>query len=898
MITSPITHPSRSVDSTAQWVYLFGGERTDGNATMRDVLGGKGANLAEMSRLGLPVPPGFTISADLSTDSQAADGHYPDGLRQQVDAALEHIADLTGKRFGDHDAPLLLSVRSGARESMPGMLDTILNIGLNDTLVETLAGDHNSEQLYFARDSYSRLIAMYGNVVFGIPAERFEEQRDDYYQRLDLDYHCPLPPDALADLIDSYKAVIIDETGSPFPEKITDQLWGAIAAVFKSWHNPRAQTYRKLNNIPQSLGTAVTVQAMVFGNRGAKSATGVLFTRNPANGENHLYGEYLPNAQGEDIVAGTRTPYPLIASDDPAMPALTTTMPQAYAMLVRLCHQLEQHYQDMQDIEFTIEEGHLWLLQTRNGKRSAQAGIRIAVDMAQQGLITREQAILRIRPASLEQLLHPVLDPKAPRRIIATGLPASPGAAWGRIVFDSQTAERLNGEGEQIILVREETSPEDIHGMHAAAGILTLRGGMTSHAAVVARGMGRPCVCGVGDLRIDAANKTLIAADMVLKYGDLITLDGNDGSIMAGRTATQAPQWPSTFQTFMSWVDETRRMRVRANAETPQDAKTAREFGAEGIGLCRTEHMFFAPERIALMRRVILTEDDADRQRLLNQLMPMQRDDFSQLFAIMSDLPVTVRLLDPPLHEFLPRENDALEDLAEAMAITPLALKQRISELAEVNPMLGHRGCRLGLIYPEIYAMQVHALFAAAAACEKAPLLEIMIPLVCDEGELTTLADYIAAIAKQYDPCPAYRLGVMIELPRAALCAGALAGRAEFFSFGTNDLTQTVYGLSRDDAGRFLNHYIDAGIFSVDPFVTLDRQGVGELISLAAERGRARRATIKLGLCGEHGGDPDSIAFCEQIGLDYVSCSPYRVPIARLAAAQASLQNLNAPPPS
>ena len=885
--------------TASSWVYAFGGGRADGDASMKELLGGKGANLAEMSALGLPVPPGFTITTEACTHYYANARAYPATLKAEVAAGLARVEDLTGRTFGDAANPLLVSVRSGARASMPGMMDTVLNLGLNDATVEglaTLSGDRR-----FALDSYRRFIQMYSNVVLGLDHHMFEEILDEHKDSLGVTIDTALGPDDWASVIEAYKAAVERDLGKSFPQDPQDQLWGAIGAVFSSWMNDRAKFYRRMHDIPESWGTAVNVQSMVFGNMGDTSATGVAFTRNPSTGEARLYGEFLVNAQGEDVVAGIRTPQALTKLTREEMgekaPSMEEALPEVFGQFRDVVERLERHYRDMQDIEFTVEQGRLYMLQTRSGKRTAKAALKIAVEMAADGLITQDEAVLRIEPASLDQLLHPTLDPEAPRDIIATGLPASPGAATGKVVFDSGEAERLGQTGEAVILVREETSPEDIHGMHAAKGIVTARGGMTSHAAVVARGMGRPCVSGVGELQIDAKGGTFSARGRTIKAGDVITIDGSKGEILDGAVKMVEPELTGDFATLMGWADKARRLKVRANAETPLDARTARQFGAEGIGLVRTEHMFFDADRIASVREMILADDEAGRRPPLAKMLEMQRSDLIELFTIMEGLPVTIRLLDPPLHEFLPHSREEVEAVAKATGLDAGKLMQRARDLAETNPMLGHRGCRLGISYPEIYEMQVRAIIEAAceiAAGGKAPPHpEIMHPLIAKVEEmkfLRALTDRVARqVMEEKGREVAYSVGAMIELPRAALLAGELADNAEFFSFGTNDLTQTTFGISRDDSARFLGAYMDKGIFEKDPFVSLDIDGVGALIRIAAERGRAVRPDVKLGICGEHGGDPASIAFCEEIGLDYVSCSPYRTPIARLAAAQAAL---------
>ena len=882
-----------------KWVYTFGDGKAEGEAGMKNLLGGKGANLAEMSNLGLPVPPGFTITTEVCTAYYDNGKSFPAELDGQVRTALAGMAKLTGKTFGDPANPLLVSVRSGARASMPGMMDTVLNLGLNDETVEAVAKASGDER--FAWDSYRRFITMYSNVVLDIDHGLFEEALEDYKERKGLHLDTDLKAADWKLLVGKYKEIVRKELGSDFPQEPEKQLWGAVGAVFSSWMNARAIKYRELNSIPASWGTAVNVQSMVFGNMGDTSATGVAFTRNPSTGENALYGEFLINAQGEDVVAGIRTPQDITeaakkeaGSDKPSMEA---EMPEAYAELCRIYGILEKHYRDMQDMEFTIQEGKLWMLQTRSGKRTAKAALRIAVELATEGLITQEEAVGRVEPGALDQLLHPTIDPKAERRVLTMGLPASPGAAAGEIVFNSDDAEAARKAGRKVILVRVETSPEDIHGMHAAEGILTSRGGMTSHAAVVARGMGKPCVSGAGQLRIDYAKGTLSVGPTTLKAGDFVTIDGGTGQVLLGEIKMQKPELSGEFATLMGWADKVRRLKVRANAETPEDARTAREFGAEGIGLCRTEHMFFEGDRIQAVREMILAQDDKGRRAALAKLLPVQRQDFVQLFTIMSGLPVTIRLLDPPLHEFLPHGDKEIGEVAAALGVTPDALKHRAAELHEFNPMLGFRGCRLAVAFPEIAEMQARAIFEAAVIAAKEtgkPVIpEVMVPLVMGKPELDLVKARIDAMAKavieESGTKIDYQVGTMIELPRAALRAAEIAESAEFFSFGTNDLTQTTLGISRDDASSFLGSYTAKGLLEADPFVTIDQDGVGELVKLAAERGRKTRSGIKLGICGEHGGDPASIGFCESVGLDYVSCSPFRVPIARLAAAQAAL---------
>jgi pyruvate, orthophosphate dikinase len=876
-------------------VYRFGGGASDGEAGNKELLGGKGANLAEMAAIGLPVPPGFTIATPACALYDEKGAGFREAFAADVAEGIAHIEQVTGKRFGDAADPLLVSVRSGARVSMPGMMDTVLNLGLNDETVKGLAAASGDPR--FAWDSYRRFIQMYADVVLGLDHGAFEEALEIAKEDKGVALDTELDAGDWERLTARYHELVEELWEKPFPQDIHEQLWGAIGAVFGSWQSDRAKTYRRLHQIPPDWGTAVNVQAMVFGNMGESSATGVAFTRDPATGERAHYGEYLINAQGEDVVAGIRTPqYLTRAAREKAgakAPSMEETMPEVFGELARVFDLLERHYRDMQDIEFTVERGTLWMLQTRGGKRTAKAALRIAVEMAGEGLIGEDEAVLRIDPAALDQLLHPTLDPKADRKVIARGLPASPGAACGKAVFDADTAEKWAENGEKVILVRVETSPEDIHGMHAAQGILTARGGMTSHAAVVARGMGRPCVSGAGMLAIDHKAKRMRVGGHDIAEGEVITIDGASGEVMLGKVATVQPELVGDFGTLMAWADSKRRLKVRANAETPADCRAAREFGAEGIGLCRTEHMFFDAERIMNVRRMILAADEAGRRAALADLLPAQRADFAEIFEIMAPLPVTIRLLDPPLHEFLPHGEEELADVADAAGISLDALRRRIAELHEFNPMLGHRGCRLGITYPEIYEMQARAIFEAALAAPEAPVPEVMVPLVATRAELAIIRALIErtaeAVFAEAGARVEYLVGTMIELPRAALAAAGIAGEADFFSFGTNDLTQTALGVSRDDAGRFLTQYVEKGIFARDPFVSLDIEGVGELIAIAAERGRAAKPGLKLGICGEHGGDPASIAFCEELGLDYVSASPYRVPIARLAAAQAAL---------
>jgi len=889
----------RKGPTKGQWVYAFGGGKAEGRAEMKELLGGKGANLAEMANLGLPVPPGFTITTAVCTHYYANKESYPKELRAQVDAGLAQIARITGKKFGDRANPLLVSVRAGARASMPGMMDTVLNLGLNDETVEAVAQQSGDRR--FAYDSYRRFITMYSNVVLGIDHHNFEDILEDHKMRGGMTLDTELTAEDWIDLVKLYKVRVEEEHGRAFPQDPNEQLWGAISAVFGSWMNNRAITYRRLHNIPESWGTAVNVQAMVFGNRGDTSATGVAFTRNPSTGERRLYGEFLINAQGEDVVAGIRTPQEIteIARQEARSdkPSMESAMPAAFKELTRIYNALEKHYRDMQDLEFTVEQGKLWMLQCRSGKRTAKAALRIAVELANEKLISREEAVARIDPGSLDQLLHPTIDPDAERRVIATGLPASPGAASGEIVFSSDEATRLKADGKKVILVRVETSPEDIHGMHAAEGILTTRGGMTSHAAVVARGMGKPCVSGAGQIRVDYNAQTMQTGGQSFKRGDLITIDGSTGQVLAGRVAMVEPALSGEFSTVMGWADKIRKLGVRANADMPADARLAVRFGAEGIGLCRTEHMFFDEDRIQAVREMILADDEKSRRAAIAKLLPMQRNDFVELFEIMQGLPVTIRLLDPPLHEFLPHGEEDIAEVAAAMGADPKKLEHRAKELAEFNPMLGFRGCRIAIAYPEIAEMQSRAIFEAAVEAGKRtgkPVVpEVMVPLIATKAELDIVKERIDAMAqaveKETGAKLKYQVGTMIELPRAALLADEIAQSAEFFSFGTNDLTQTTFGISRDDAASFLGVYTARGILSGDPFVSIDREGVGALVKIGVERGRKVRRNLKVGICGEHGGDPASVAFCHETELDYVSCSPFRVPIARLAAAQAAL---------
>ena len=883
-----------------KWVYRFGGGKAEGSVADVAILGGKGANLAEMANLGLPVPPGLTIVTDACAWYFQHEKSLPEALMAQVLDGITAMEAETGRTFGGSTKPLLLSIRSGARASMPGMMDTVLNLGLNDETVQALG--HDAGDARFAWDSYRRFIQMYADVVMGLDHEVFEEILEDEKARYGHEYDTDLSAVEWQHVVGLYKQVIEEELGETFPQDPHIQLWKAIAAVFSSWMNPRAMTYRSLHRIPDHWGTAVNVQAMVFGNLGSSSATGVAFTRNPSTGRKELYGEFLVNAQGEDVVAGIRTPQSLTedgrlasGSEKPSMEKL---MPETFHEFKAICDRLEAHYRDMQDLEFTVERGRLWMLQARSGKRTTRAAMKIAVDMVDEGVIGQEEAVARIEPPSLDQLLHPTIDPRVERVVIGSGLPASPGAASGEIVFTAEEAVEAEAEGRKVILVRIETSPEDIHGMHAAEAILTTRGGMTSHAAVVARGMGIPCVVGAGTMRADLRNEQLICpGGIVLKRGDTITLDGSSGHILKGNVPMIQPELSGDFGRLMQWADKARRMTVRTNADTPQDARAARSFGAEGIGLCRTEHMFFEGERIQVMREMILAEDEAGRREALAKLLPMQRSDFTELFEIMHGLPVTIRLLDPPLHEFLPKSDDEIAEVAKAMDMDVSFLRRRVDALHEFNPMLGHRGCRLAISYPEIAEMQARAIFEAAVAAARqtgeAVELEIMVPLVALRAELDYVKaciDRVAvAVGGETGMTIGYLAGTMIELPRAALRAHVIAETAEFFSFGTNDLTQTTFGISRDDAASFIPVYQRKGIIDQDPFISLDFDGVGELIGLAAERGRQTRAGLKLGICGEHGGDPASITFCEEAGLDYVSCSPFRVPIARLAAAQAAI---------
>ncbi len=885
--------------TTQKFVYSFGDGKSDGDASMKNLLGGKGANLAEMSKMGLPVPPGLTITTEFCDFYYKNGKKFPAELKQQVEAALKGVEEKIGSQFGNEQNPLLFSVRSGARASMPGMMDTVLNLGLNDKTVLGLAEKSNNRR--FAFDSYRRFIQMYSDVVLGVDHYNFEvildEKKHEFGASADTDLTC----ENLEEIVALFKDKVKEELGREFPQDVNEQLWGAVEAVFASWMNERAIVYRELNNIPAAWGTAVSVQSMVFGNMGDTSATGVAFTRNPSTGVKELYGEYLINAQGEDVVAGIRTPQSITISGKDQLgselPSMEETMPDVFAELVKIYKTLELHYRDMQDIEFTVQNKKLWMLQTRNGKRTAHAAVKIAVDMVDEKLISEKEALMRVDPASLDQLLHPTLDPKAKVQIIAKGLPASPGAASGIVVFSSAEAEKRSENGGKVILVRVETSPEDIKGMHVSQGILTARGGMTSHAAVVARGMGTPCVSGAAGLHVDHAGNFFTAGGVKVKEGETITINGSTGDVILGEVPTLKANLSEDFQRIMKWADEVRVLKIRTNAETPLDCQVARDFGAEGIGLCRTEHMFFSEDRIIAVREMILAEELDGRKKALAKLLPMQRKDFVEIFKIMAGLPVTIRLLDPPLHEFLPHKDSEIAEVAKAVGVDVSYVKHRTHQLQEQNPMLGHRGCRLGISYPEIYEMQARAIFEAAGIVKKETgedvLLEIMVPLVATRKELQILKELIVAteqsVEKETNTKLNYMVGTMIELPRAALIADQIANEAEFFSFGTNDLTQTTFGLSRDDSANFLGHYQKAGILEKDPFAELDQEGVGELIKIATVKGKATRKDIKLGICGEHGGNPASIEFCHKVGLNYVSCSPYRVPIARLAAARAAL---------
>ena len=887
-----------------KYVYLFGKGKADGDASMKELLGGKGANLAEMSNLGIPVPAGFTISTEVCSQYYENNGKLSDEVKEQVIKAMEHIENIMNARFGDSDNPLLVSVRSGAPASMPGMMDTVLNLGLNDETVQGIIKQSNNER--FGWDSYRRFVQMYGDVVMGLKPESKEEEdpfeviidqvKEEKGVRLDTE----LDANDLKKLVQLFKAEIKKQTGKDFPTDPWEQLWGAIGAVFGSWNNPRAIIYRNLNKIPAHWGTAVNIQAMVFGNMGDDCATGVAFTRDPATGRRQFYGEYLVNAQGEDVVAGIRTPQPINDStkSDPTHKTLQEIMPEAYAELEAIYKKLEEHYKDMQDIEFTIQKGRLWMLQTRTGKRTAAAAVKIAVDMVEEELIDKETAVMRIDPAQLDQLLHPAFDPQAETNTIAQGLPASPGAATGRIVFHADDAEEWANRGEDVILVRIETSPEDIGGMSVAKGILTARGGMTSHAAVVARGMGICCVAGCGDLEINYKDKTMTVKDKVYKEGDWISLDGSKGEVIEGKVPTVEPKLSGNFGKLMSWADEIRKLGVRTNADTPHDSTVARNFGAEGIGLCRTEHMFFEGDRIKAVREMILAADEAGRRKALEKLLPYQREDFYGIFKAMHDLPVTIRTLDPPLHEFLPHDDASQAEMAKEMGIAKEEVKAKVEALNEFNPMLGHRGCRLGITYPEITEMQARAIMEAACKLKKEGVNvypEIMIPLIGTKAELANQKAVVVKVAEEVQKEMGvevdYKVGTMIEIPRAALTADEVAEKADFFSFGTNDLTQMTFGYSRDDAGKFLKEYLEKKILPHDPFQSLDQSGVGQLVEIGVKKGRSTKPDLKIGICGEHGGDPKSIDFCHRVGMNYVSCSPFRVPIARLAAAQATIQN-------
>jgi len=893
----------------AKYVYFFGRGKAEGNAKMKDLLGGKGAGLAEMTNIGIPVPPGFTITTEVCKLYYENNKRYPEGLKEQVEENLRKVEQIMGAKFGDPENPLLVSVRSGAPISMPGMMDTILNLGLNDETVQGLIKKSNNPR--FAYDAYRRFVQMFGNVVLGIPHSKFEELIDQKKEEKGVRFDTDLDAEDWKDLVGKFKKLIKDETGRDFPEDPQEQLWMAINAVFESWNNERAIIYRKIHNIPDDLGTAVNVQTMVFGNMGDDSGTGVAFTRDPATGEKKVMGEFLLNAQGEDVVAGIRTPRPV--------EELKEVMPEVHEQLMRVCETLERHYKDMQDIEFTIQNGKLFLLQTRTGKRTGAAAIKIAVDMVREGLIDRETALLRVDPMALDQVLHPMIDPNAEVEVIAKGLPASPGAAVGKVVFDAKTAEEWASNGEEVLLVRPETSPEDIGGMHAAQGILTSRGGMTSHAAVVARGMGKPCVAGAGEVLVDEGARTFRVGDIVVKEGDYITINGTTGEVILGKAPLVEPRISGDFGTLMKWADEFRRLGVRTNADTPKDAKVAREFGAEGIGLCRTEHMFFEGDRIIAMREMIMAKDAEGRREALAKLLPYQREDFIGIFEVMDGLPVIIRTLDPPLHEFLPRREELLQQIAElkfelANSSTLSDMDEKLAKLRELeevletverlhefNPMLGFRGCRLGVSYPEVTEMQARAIFEAAAEVAKRGIKvipEVMIPLVGNVKELQMQKEIVDRVAEEvmresgvkFD----YMVGTMIEVPRAALTADEIAEVADFFSFGTNDLTQMGLGMSRDDAGKFLGFYVESGIYEKDPFQSLDQVGVGQLVEIGVKKGRSTKPDLEIGICGEHGGDPDSIEFCHKVGMDYVSCSPYRVPIARLAAAQAAIREKQA----
>ena len=884
-----------------KWVYSFGAGKSEGNANLKNLLGGKGANLAEMNSIGIPVPPGFTITTEVCNFFYSNNENYPKELNGQLKLALENIEKITDMKFGDMSSPLLLSVRSGARASMPGMMDTVLNLGLNDITVEGLARE--SGDYRFAYDSYRRFIQMYGNVVLEIDSSAFEELIECEKEIENIKLDTEVSAESWEKITKQFKELVKIKTGKDFPQNPIEQLWGSVGAVFSSWMNQRAITYRKLNDIPESWATAVNVQAMVFGNMGYDCCTGVAFTRNPSTGENNYYGEYLVNAQGEDVVAGIRTPQNLTIKEKREQNSdslcMEESIPIIYKELVGIFVKLESHYQDMQDIEFTVQKNKLWILQTRSGKRTTTAAVRIAVEMKNEELISKELAVSRIDPLGLDQLLHPTLDPKANKIILSRGLPASPGAASGKVVFNSEDAVEMSKNGEDIILVRMETSPEDIHGMYAAKGILTSRGGMTSHAAVVARGMGRPCVAGAGEILIDHVGNKFTVSNQIIKSGDLITIDGSLGEVILGEVPTILPELSKDFSKLMKWADEIRDLNIRANAETTNDVKTALEFGAEGIGLCRTEHMFFDSERILAVREMIYSDTEIDRRKALEKIAPMQKKDFAEIFELMKNLPVTIRLLDPPLHEFLPREEEELYELARNLDKDITVIRSRSIQLKEQNPMLGHRGCRIGITFPEIYEMQVRSIFESALEVSKKIKInikpEIMIPLIISDKEFLFFKKLVENIAgkilEEYGEMPQYLLGTMVELPRAALNAENIALHADFFSFGTNDLTQTTLGISRDDCAKFLPDYLENKIIENDPFISIDIDGVGVLVSSAIKAGVKANKTLKLGICGEHGGDPKSIEFFHNVGLQYVSCSPYRVPIARLAAAQAKINN-------
>jgi pyruvate,orthophosphate dikinase len=894
---------------TSKVIYRFGSGSADGNAAQKALLGGKGANLAEMAGLGIPVPPGFTITTEMCTEYMKH-GRMPDGLLDEVQQAMLWLQQATGKQFGDPGNPLLVSVRSGARASMPGMMDTVLNLGLTDAVAAGLAQATGNER--FVYDAYRRLLTMYGNVVLGLEHERFAHAMDRARRALAKEKGIDAPEDAeelgravpdsmlgveqLRQVVEDFKQIIAQQSGSPFPADPMQQLEGAIKAVFESWNNKRAITYRKMHGIPDDWGTAVNVQSMVFGNMGETSATGVAFTRDPGTGERRFFGEWLPNAQGEDVVAGIRTPQPLAKGPDTAGKSLEEAMSQNYKKLFEIQEKLEQHYRDMQDLEFTIEQGKLYMLQTRNGKRTASAAVKIAVDMAKEGLISEEDAVMRVEPDRVDELLFPMIDPKAGAKPVAKGIAASPGAVTGKAVFSADDAVAEADKGEKVILVRIETSPEDIHGMKAALGILTARGGATSHAAVVARGMGKSCVAGCSGISVDYERGRFTAAGQIVNRGEIITIDGSGGRLYIGDVAKKDPELGGEFEELLKFADRAARMKVRTNADTPKDAQKALEMGAQGIGLCRTEHMFFDEERILAVREMIVATDRAAREKALAKLLPFQTEDFAGLFRVMRGLPVNIRLLDPPLHEFLPHEPDQQAEVARSVGVSPDEIRAKVSELHEFNPMLGHRGVRLAITFPEIAAMQVRAILTAACKVKREGidvLPEIMIPLSLSKQELDLMKEVVDQVSREVFAAEKtevdYKFGTMIELPRAALLAGELAETAEFFSFGTNDLTQTTMGLSRDDAGKFLPHYVEAGVFEKDPFVSLDQSGVGELVRIGCERGRATRPDISLGICGEHGGDPASIEFCDRVGLKYVSCSPFRVPAARIAAAQANI---------